>query len=82
MWLSRLRTQLVSMRMRVRALASLSGLRIQHCYELWYRGHSCGSDWALLWLWCRPTTIALIRPLSWELPYAAGAAVKKANPKT
>ena len=25
------------MRMWIRALASLSGLRIQHCCELWYR---------------------------------------------
>jgi len=30
-------TQLVSMRMQVRSLASLSGLRIQCCHELWYR---------------------------------------------
>ena len=27
--------QLVSMRMRVQSLASLSGLRIWHCCELW-----------------------------------------------
>ena len=33
LWLSGLRTQLVSMRMRVRSLASLSGLRIW-CLEL------------------------------------------------
>ena len=30
-------TQLGSMRMRVRSLASLSGLRIHHCCELWCR---------------------------------------------
>ena len=30
MWLSGLRTQLLSMRMQIRSLASLSGLRIQH----------------------------------------------------
>ena len=29
--------QLVFMRTLVRSLASLSGLRIQHCYELWCR---------------------------------------------
>ena len=34
LWLSGLRTGLVSMRMRVRSLASLSGLRIQCCREL------------------------------------------------
>ena len=35
--LSWVQTQLVSMRMRVRSLASLSRLRIQCCYELWRR---------------------------------------------
>ena len=30
----------------------------------------------LLWLWCRPVAVALIRPLAWELPYATGAALK------
>ena len=30
------RIRLVSMRLRVRSLASLSGLRIQCCRELWY----------------------------------------------
>ena len=34
LWLSRLRTYLVSMRMQVGSLASLSGLRIWHCREL------------------------------------------------
>ena len=29
--------QLVTMMMRVRSLASISGLRIHHCSELWYR---------------------------------------------
>ena len=28
---------LVSMRIRVRSLPSLSGLRIRYCHELWYR---------------------------------------------
>ena len=35
----------------------------------------CSSGLALLWLWCRPAAIALIRPLAQEVPYAAGAAV-------
>ena len=34
-----------------------------------------GSDLAWLWLWL--AAVALIRPLAWELPYAAGAALKK-----
>ena len=34
-------------------------------------------DLALLWFWCRPVAIAPIRPLAWEPPYAAGAALKR-----
>ena len=37
LWLSGLRTQLVSMRILVRPLALLRGIRIWHCHELWYR---------------------------------------------
>ena len=59
LWLSRLRTQRVSMRMQVRFLDSLSGLRIRCCRKLWCRsqmqlesrtaaamaqGSSCSSD--------------------------------------
>ena len=40
-------------------------------------GHRQGSDLALLWLWCRPAAIALIRPLAWEPPYAIGAKKEK-----
>ena len=35
----------------------------------------------LAWLWCRSAAKALIRPLSWELPYAAGVALKKPKNK-
>ena len=38
-----------------------------------------GSDPALLWLWRRPAATALIRPLAWELPYAAEAAQEMAK---
>ena len=31
----------------------------------------------LAWLWRRLAAVALIRPLAWEPPYAAGAALKK-----
>ena len=31
----------------------------------------------LLWLWHRLAAVALIRPLAWEPPYAADAALKK-----
>ena len=44
-------------------------------------GHRCGSDPALLWLWRRPVTTVPIRPLAWEPPYAAGAALEKAKNK-
>ena len=40
-------------------------------------GCRCGLDLALLWLWHRPAAIALIRPLAWELPYAAQTALKR-----
>ena len=53
--------QLVSMRIRVQSLALLSGLGIQHCCELW----------------CRLAAVALIQPLTWEPPYAAGSALKR-----
>ena len=40
-------------------------------------GGRCGSDPALLSLWCRPATIALIGSLAWEPPYAVGGALKR-----
>ena len=45
-------------------------------------GHRCGSDPELLWPWHRPVATALIGPLDWEPPYAAGAALKKTKTKT
>ena len=39
-------------------------------------GHRCDSDPTLLWLWQRPAAVALIRPLAWEPPNAAGATLK------
>ena len=68
-------TPLVSMRMQVRSLASLSELRIQCCCGCGV-GHRCGLDLVLLWLWCRPAAAVLIWPLAWEPPYAAPAALK------
>ena len=38
-------------------------------------------DPVLLWLWCRLAAAALIRPLTWELPYAAQVALKKKKKK-
>ena len=42
-------------------------------------GRRRGSDLVLLWLWHRPVTTASIRPLAWEPPYAAEAALEKAK---
>ena len=69
-----------TMRLPVRSLASLSGLRITVSCGV---GRRHGSDLALLWwLWHRPVaTAAPIRPLAWELPYAAGAALKSKKTK-
>ena len=39
-----------------------------------------GWDPALLWLWCRLAAPAPIQSLAWELPYATGAALKRAPP--
>ena len=74
------------MRMWVPSLALLIGLRIWHCCELWLRiWHCCelwdvgcrhGLDPALLWLWHRWATVALIGPLAWELTYATDVALK------
>jgi len=45
------------------------------------RGACCrrSSDPALLWLWLWPAATALIGPLAWEPPYAAGVALEKAK---
>ena len=48
---------------------------------------SCGvglrhsSDLVLLWLWYGPVAIALIQPLAWEPPHAAGVALKRPPPQ-
>ena len=55
------RSRLGTMRLQVRSLAWLSGLRIRPSRELW----------------CRPAAVDPIRPLAWEPPYAADAALKK-----
>ena len=42
-------------------------------------GHRLGSHRDLLWLWYMPAAVVLIRPLAWETPCAAGAAIKNQN---
>ena len=68
---------IVSVRMQVRSLTSLSGLRsiATSCGV----SHRCGSDPVLLWLWCRLAAVALIRPLAWELPLCHGCNHKRKN---
>ena len=56
------------MRLQVRSLASLRGLRIRRCHEPWCRSQTqLGSGVA----------VAPMRPLAWEPPYAADVAVKR-----
>ena len=43
--------------------------------------HQWAKDLTLLWLWCRPAALALIRPLAWETPYALSVAIKKTKDK-
>ena len=38
-------------------------------------------DLVLLWLWCRPAATTLIRPLTWEPPYAVSVALNKQKMK-
>ena len=44
-------------------------------------GRRRGSDLALLWLWWRPAAVALVRPLAWGPPHAAGAALESKKQK-
>ena len=70
-----------AMRIRVWSQASLRGLRIWPCSELWCKLQTQGSDPVLQWLWHRLAAAVPIRPLAWKLPYAAGAALKKKEKK-
>ena len=38
-------------------------------------------DLVLLWLWCRLAAVALIWPLAWDTPYAAGIVLKRQKNK-
>ena len=44
-------------------------------------GHRWGLDPEFLWLWHRTAAVALTGPLTWELTYAAGAALKSQKKK-
>ena len=72
--------QLVSTRLQVRSLASLTGLRIRHCHELWCRSQML-LRFSIAVGWCRLAATAPIRPLAQEPPYAAEAALEKTKKK-
>ena len=80
LWGSGSRTWLVSTRMRVWSLASVgyvADIGTSSSLDCRY-----GPDLALLWLWCRAVaTIAPIRPLDWELPYATDMALIRKKKK-
>ena len=62
------RIRLGTERSQIQSLASLSGLRILRCHELWCSlQRQLGSGVA----------VAPIKPPAWEPPYATGAALKK-----
>ena len=63
------------MRMRVRSLALLSGLRIWCCHELWFRSQRrFGSRVAMAVAYVGQQL--LIRPLAWELLYVISVALE------
>ena len=74
------RIWLVTMRTQVWSLASVSGLRIPHCHELWCSSQMrFGSGVAVAWL--RPVATALIQSIAWEPPYATSVALKRQKEK-
>ena len=77
-WLSGYRIRLGTVRLLVRSLALLSGLRIW-CVMNCGAGCRRGSDLALLWLWCRLVAAAPIGLLAWEPLYAVGASQEMAK---
>ena len=68
------------MRIWVQSLALLSGLGIQRCCGLRH-GQQTQLGYGVLCLWRRPAAANLIQPLVWELPYAAGEALKSKTKK-
>ena len=60
----------------IRSLASLSGLRIWRCREMWHR-LQMQLDLVILWPWHRLADASLIQSLAWEFPYTIGVAIKR-----
>ena len=73
--------RLRTMRWRVQSLASLNGLRIQRCHELWCRSQvRLGSGVAVAVVLL--AVVAPTRPLAWEPPYAVGVTLKRKHTHT
>ena len=66
------------MRMPVPSLASNQWVKDQALpyTELQCKLQTWLGSGLLLWLWCRQATVTPILPPAWELPYAAGEALK------
>ena len=76
LWLSGLRTRLVSMKMQVWSLASLSRLRIWRCCKLQCRSQGWPRYFVAVAM-VLMTATAPTWPLAWELPYAIHVTLKK-----
>ena len=74
------RVQLVTMRMQIWSLATLSGRGSGIAVRCGV-GRRHGLDPTLLWLWCRSKAVVLIWLLAYELLYAGGTALKKKKKK-
>ena len=78
LWLSGLRTQLGSVRMQVRSLAVLSGLRIWHCHELQSRLQMwLGSHIAMAVVWANSCSLDLTPGLKTSTHLWCGPKKKK-----
>ena len=76
------RIPLGTIRLWVRSLALLSGLRTWRCGELWYTYRSqtqLGSGFAMAV--ARPAAVAPTGPLTWEPPHALGVVLKSKKQK-
>ena len=67
---------IVSVRMRVQSLASLSRLRIQCCFKLRHRSQMQLRS-GVAWLWCRLAAAAPVGLLTRELANATVEALKR-----
>ena len=72
--------RLGTMRLPVQSWASLSGLRIQRCHELWWWSQTWLRS-GVAWLWSRPAATAPIQPLAWERPCAVALKRQKTKKK-